>query len=275
MNPESNRIASEKIRSEVASEMSEKLDEQVEAATDQLSKMVLGPLGKMKLDPQVIDMQTTDSRLLARYRLAGDWQLAAFTPRPRAPRSSLMSVQAHQSAINNTLEQLVPRDEPMPIDEVITRAANMFGQSIEIPDDVPGNVTIQFARTRPITIEIEENRLWVTLRVVRLSRPDSAALTNFIVRAAYRPEASGLQASLVREGHLRISGPGMSMRERLPARAVFNKVLSPNRKLPMTMPSLVDHPAMRGLAISQFELRDGWIGIAVSEENSPRIALKP
>ncbi|WP_149752507.1 hypothetical protein [Rubripirellula obstinata] len=275
MKPVSDRIASDKIRGQVASEMDQKLDEQIESATDQLSKMVLGPLGKMKLDPQVVDMATTDSRLLARYRLAGDWQLAAFTPRPRAPRTSLMSVQAHQSAVNNTLEQLVPRDEPMAIDEVITRAASMFGQSIEIPEDVPGNVTIQFARTRPITVEIEENRLWITLRVVKLSRDDSAALTNFIVRAAYRPEASGLQASLVREGHLRISGPGMSMRERLPARAVFNKVLSPNRKLPMTMPSLVDHPAMQGLAISQFELRDGWIGIAVSEDNAPRIALKP
>ncbi len=275
MKPVSNRIASEKIRRQVASEMDQQLDQQIEKATDQLSKMVLGPLGKMKLDPQVIDMATTDARLLARYRLAGDWQLAAFTPRPRAPRTSLMSVQAHQSAVNNTLEQLVPRDEPMAINQVITRAGNMFGQSIEIPEDVPGNVTIQFARTRPITVEIEDNRLWITLRVVKLSRDDSAALTNFIVRAAYRPEVNGLQASLVREGHLRISGPGMSMRKRLPARAVFNKVLSPNRKLPMTMPNLVDHPAMKGLAISQFELRDGWIGIAISEDNAPRIALKP
>lgn len=275
MKPQSVRIASSKLRQQVAKEMDQQLDEKVDAATDQLSKMVLGPLGKMKLDPQVIDMQTTSSRLLARYRLAGDWQLAAFTPRPRAPRTSLMSVQAHQSAINNTLEQLVPRDEPMPIDDVIVQAANMFGQTVEVPEEVPGDVTIQFARTRPITIEIEENRLWVTLRIVKLRRGDSVPLTNFIVRAAYRPEASGLQAHLVREGHLRISGPGMSMRERLPARAVFNKVLSPSRTLPMTMPSLVQHPSMQGLVISQFELRDGWIGIAVSEEQAPRIALKP
>ena len=275
MKPHSNRIASGKLRQQVAAEMDQQLDQKVDAATDQLSKMVLGPLGKMKLDPQVIDMQTTPSRLLARYRLAGDWQLAAFTPRPRAPRTSLMSVQAHQSAINNTLEQLVPRDEPMLIDDVIVQAADMFGQTIDIPEDVPGDVTIQFARTRPITVEIEENRLWVTLRIVKLRRGDAIPLTNFIVRAAYRPDASGLEAYLVREGHLRISGPGMSMRERLPARAVFNKVLSPNRKLPMTMPSLVQHPSMQGLAISQFELRDGWIGIAVSEAQAPRIALKP
>tara|TARA_R110002111_G_scaffold189645_1_gene254934 strand:+ start:44 stop:619 length:576 start_codon:yes stop_codon:yes gene_type:complete len=185
-----------------------------------------------------------------------------------------MSVQAHQSAINNTLEQLVPRDAPMPINEVITRAASMFGQSIVIPEDVPGDVTIQFARTRPITAEIEDGRLWVTLRVVKLSREEGMALTNFIVRAAYLPKADGLQASLVRDGHLRISGPGMSMRERLPVRAIFNKVLSADRPLPMTLPSLVDHPAMEGLAISQFELRGGWIGIAISESDAPRVAMQ-
>ena len=49
------------------------------------------------------------------------------------------------------------------------------------------------------------------------------------------------------------------MRERLPVRAIFNKVLAADRPLPMTLPGLVNHPAMAGLAISQFELRgDGW-----------------
>ena len=165
-------------------------------ATDQLSKMVLGPLGKMQLDPQVVDMQTTGSRLLARYRLAGDWQVAAFTPRPRAPLSSLMSVQAHQSAINNTLEQLVPRDEPMLINEVIQRAAKMFGQTIEVPEDIPGNVTIQFARTRPITTEIHDGKLTVTLRVVKLSRHPWQGADEFH-RSCHLPSRSQWAASLL------------------------------------------------------------------------------
>ncbi|TWT50598.1 hypothetical protein Pla22_33410 [Rubripirellula amarantea] len=272
MKPASSRIVSNQIRSQVASEVDTKLDEQVDIASEKLSKMVLGPLGRMKLDPQVIDMQTTEQRLVARYRLAGDWQLAAFTPRPRAPRTSLMSVQAHQSAINNTLEQLVPREEPMSISDVAVHAADMFGQSIEIPADVPDDVVIQFARTRPITVEVEDGKMWITLRVTKLKRGESLRLTNFIVRALYRPEANGLQASLVRDGHLRISGPNMSMRERLPVRAIFNKVLSADRPLPLTLPALVQHPSMEGLAISQMELRDGWIAIAVSEHNEPKVA---
>ncbi|QDT05464.1 hypothetical protein K227x_38640 [Rubripirellula lacrimiformis] len=272
MAPISNRMASSKIKQEVASEMQGRLDEQVSSATDQLSNLVLGPLGKLKLDPQVIDMQTTNDRLLARYRLAGDWQLAAFTPRPRAPKSSLMSLQVHQSAINNTLEQLVPRDQPMPIEDVIAHGAGMFGKEFSMPEDMPEGVTIQFARTRPITVEIEDGKLWVTMRIVRLSQGTRVDLTQFIVRAAYIPQVDGLDASLVRDGHLRISGPGMSMRERLPVRAIFNKVLAASRPLPLTLPVLTQHPAMKGLAVSQLELRGGWVAIALSEENAPRVA---
>jgi len=220
-----------------------------------------------------MDMQTTDQRLLARYRLAGDWQLAAFTPRPRAPTTSLMSMQVHQSALNKTLEKLIPRDEPMPIRDVLRKSAEILGQlDAQAPDDFPEDVAVQFARTRPITIEIEDGQLWVTLRILRLNRGERVALTQFIVRAAYKPQIDGLQVSLVRDGHLRISGPGMSMRERLPVRAIFNKVLSPNRSIRLTPPQIFAHQAAENLVVSQLELRDGWIGIAVSDSGAPRIA---
>ncbi len=273
---QSNRIANRRIRSQVGGEIDSQLDNRVGQATEKLSQMVLGPLGKLQLDPKVTDMQTTDSRLLARYRLAGDWQLAAFTPRPRAPQSSLMSLQVHQSAINNTLEQLVPKDKPKLIQEIVSDGLVMFGQTdAALSDDFPDDVTVQFARTRPITIEVEQGQLWVTLRVMRLTRGERLDLRRFIVRAQYRPQYDGLHAMLVREGHLQISGPRMSMRQRLPLRAIFNKVLSPNRPFHLTLPQLTQHPAAEGLAVSQLEMRDGWIAMAISEATAPRIALRP
>ena len=268
------RLSNREVRNRVELEIDERLQQQVDEAAAKLSEMVLGPLGRLRLDPQVTDMQTTDKRLVARYRVAGDWQLAASTPRPRALSSSLMSVQVHQSAFNNTFEQLVRSDAPVSLREMIQNGVATFGYSdFEMPDDIPEDVTIQFARTRPITIEIQDGRLWVTLRVLRLTRGERHELTQFIVRAAYRPVLDGMQATLVRDDHLRISGPRMSMRERLPVRAIFNKVLSPNRPIVLTAPRLTEHPGVKGLAISQLELRNGWIAMSVSEENAPRIAL--
>ena len=180
----SNRIANDKIRVQIESELKTELDDRLTEATSRLNEMLLGPLGKLKLDPQVTDMQTTDQRLLARYRLAGDWQLAAFTARPRAPRTSLMSIQVHQSAINNTLEQLVPRAETLTLAEMVRGGAATFGQAeITLPEDIPEDVTIQFAPTRPITVEIEDGQLWVTMRIMKLSRNERLDLTRFIVRA--------------------------------------------------------------------------------------------
>ncbi len=170
------------------------------------------------------------------------------------------------------LEQLIPRQTLMSIDETVDQAASVFHKEVKFKEALPEGVMIQFAKTRPVTVEIEEGKMWITLRVVQLSRGHRLNLTNFIVRAVYQPEVNGLQARLVRQGHLRISGPGMSMRERLPLRTIFNKVLSPDRPFPVTLPNLVSNPLATGLAVSQLELRAGWIGLAVSETDAPRIA---
>lgn len=274
--PQANRIANRTMQDRVESEIETMLTSRHEQATEQLRRIALGPLGKMQLDPKVTDLQSTDDRLMARFRIAGDWQMAAFTPRPRAPGSCLMSIQVHQSAANNVLAQLVPRGQPMPIHELLLEMCRTFGQEeISMPDDVPKDVTIQFAETRPITVEMQDDRLWITLRIVRLRRSDSVDLTQFIVKAAYKPHVEGTQASLVRDGHLRISGPRMSMRERLPARTIFNKVFSTNREIPLVAAQWQDHPGITGLAISQFELRDGWLAVALSDADAPRIALTP
>ena len=272
--PRSNQIANQKMRLQIAETIDQTIESKIAEATGKLGQAVLGPLGRLELDPKVIDMQTTNKRLLARYRLAGDWQLAAFTPRPRAPRDSLMSVQIHQSAINNTLEQLVPSGEEKSVEDTISEALQVLGaKDTELPEDLPDDVTIQFSKTRPISVEIDDGQLWVTMRIVRLRRGDRMKLSKFIVRAAYKAQVEGMDVQLVRDGHLRISGSGMSMRERLPVRAIFNKVLSPNRSFPLTLPQLRDHEAVDGLAITQLEMRDGWIGLAVGKEDAPRMAL--
>ena len=269
-------IANRRVGVEVTSQLESQLTRQTDAATQRFDEIVLGPLGRLNLNPRVIDLETTDQRLIARYRVAGDWQLAAHTPRPRALSDSWMSLQVHQSAINNTLEQLLPRGDTKTFQQLFDETLDLFGQPREpLPDDVPADAAIQFATTRPITVEMEDDTLWLTFRVVELSQPGSRKLTKFIVRAAYKPVADGLQAHLIRDGHLRISGPGMSMRERLPVRAIFNKVLAEDRPLPLTADVMHQHPALDGLAVTQLEIRDGWLALAIGPSVQPRVARRP
>ncbi|MEO1616311.1 MAG: hypothetical protein AAFV88_10710 [Planctomycetota bacterium] len=272
----SNRIARGRIQSQLSSELSTEINSKVDEVSSVFSDSVLGPLTALQLQPKVIDMQSTTDRLIARYRMAGDWQLAAMTPRPRAIAGNLFSVQIHQSALNNTLEQLVPQNQLMPIRDVLTGCYEVLGiDASKLPSDLPEDTSIQFAKHRPITIEIEDGRVFITMRVIRLER-DRLRLKNFIVRAAYRPQFNGLEASLVRDGHLSISGPRMSMRQRLPVRTVFNKVLSPNRALPLSNGELLSQRCPEGTGVIQFELRDGWLGLAVGPQaRSGAIARRP
>ncbi|WP_430452153.1 hypothetical protein [Rhodopirellula europaea] len=268
-----NQRTRQQIRDEVTTQTQSELGTQTSKAEEKWDDLVLGPLGRLELSPTVIDLETTSERLIARYRLAGDWQLAAHTPRPRAWNDSWLSLQMHQSAINNTLEQILPRGEVKTFDQLYTDTFALFGkEGATLPEEVPGDAEIAFSPTRPMTIEIEDGKMWLTLRVVRLSQPGSPKLTRFIVRAAYKPEIDGRNARLVRDGHLRVSGPGMSMRQRLPIRAVFNKVLAEDRVIPLTTPKLIEHPAMQDLVVSQLELRDGWLALALSPEAAPSVA---
>jgi len=272
--PIAQRVSNDRIRNEVTQELQTQLLEKTSSADLRLDDLVFGPLGRLDLDPMVIDLKTTPRRLIARYRLAGDWQLASNTPRPRAWSDSWLSLQIHQSALNNTMERLLPTGQSKTIQRFHHDTMELFGREAgELPEEVPADAMIEFAATRPITIEVDDGKLSLTIRVVSLSQPDGAALRRFIVRGTYRPEINGLDAHLVRDGHLSISGPGMSMRQRIPLRALFNKILSESRTIPLTTARLIEHPAAQGLAISQLELRDGWIALAISPETSNRIAI--
>jgi hypothetical protein len=267
------RIANKRMRTQIVDGIDERLEAKVAKSTTRLNDVVMGPLHSLKLQPKVIEMQTTDDRLIARYRLAGDLQIGASTPRPRAPSDSLLSVQINQSALNNTLEKIVPQGTPTTIQAAFDNTLAIFGrQSMPLPADIPTDVQIQFTKARPITIEMEEGILWITMRVVELSREKGGKLNRFIVRAGYRPEIEGLRVSLVRDGHLRISGPGMAMRQRLPIRAIFNKVFSPNHNIPVTSESFANAESLADCAISQVEIRDGWMALAVSPAMREQIA---
>ncbi len=265
--PYAQRYSERRMRSQIENQLTESLKEQIDQAEQAFSSRLIGPLAMLGLSPTVVDLSTTEERLTVRYRLSGDWQLAAFTPRPRAPTHCMMSVQMHQSTLNNAMARLAPQGNAVLVDSAIRETMQVFGfEGRKATEELPDDVRIQFTSSRPVTVEIHEGRLDLTMRIIRLDQTDGISLRNFIVKASYIPHIDGLRPALVRDGHLNISGPRLSMGDRVAVRTIFNKVLSPNRSLELTSEQLRNHPAMEGLAITQFELRDGWIGFAIGDE---------
>ncbi len=269
------RILQRTIATQTDAEFDKQLDAQLQIAELSIEQKLIGPLRNLDLNPMVTDLQTTTHRLIARYRLASDNSLAANTPRPQAPSDSLLSIQMHQSAMNNGFGQLGLSDHNWTLLELTQKLAKQFGQEpvTSIPSEIPSDVLIRFDGERPVLVEFLDGRLWLTLHVAMLTQPGRIELTDFVIRTSYIPAVTGLEAELVHEGLISVDGDRISARERLPLRMIFAKVFGARSTIPMVSPDLLKDPRTEGLAISQLILEENWLAIAISEVSSPHVAV--
>ena len=267
------RIVRRKIAAQADGEFDKELNKQFSQAEQQFQSKLFAPLSKMELNPVLVDMQTTDRRLLARYRVAGNEQLAAHTPRPSAPSDSHLSVQIHESALNNAIDQIHFDEGSGTIQQLSDKLAEALQQTPwKLSDDVPSNITVHFAHKRPITVEFREGKVWLTLRIDQLQQQDKMNLKKFIIVASYIPVVNGLHAELQLDGPVSVDGERLGVRERLPLRTIFAKVFAAHRTIPLVQSTLAGDRRAEGLSISQLDFHDGWLAMAVSNANSPHVA---
>lgn len=267
------RITRRNIAEQTDKEFDRQLATQMRSAENGFQSWVLKPLDRLELNPMVIDLETTENRLIARYRMAGDDQLAAHTPRPLAPADAYASVQIHESAINNAIENfgLSGRDWTLP--ELGQQLAYILNQTDwTFPAETPTDVTVRFDDARPITVEFQEGVMKLALRIQELRQGNQPSLNDFIIRTHYSPTANGLLAEFTHTGVISVDGKKLSMRERLPLRAIFAKVFAGRSTIPIIAPNLSKDPRAEGLAVSQQEIQDGWLAFAVSPISSPHVA---
>ncbi len=265
------RITRRLIAQEADAELDRRLDEGLSQAERELNDRIVGPLERMSLNPIVVSMNTSAERLTIRYRVAHEMQMAAYTPRPRAPSDSLLSMQVHQSTLNNTIEQIGLADKRWTLPELFERLGEVFQQSgWTLPEDVPHDITIRFNELRPATIELVDGRLRLSLHIAELSQPDRLHIENFTVVSHYVPLADGLRAELLRDGVVEIES--RANRDRLRLRVIFASIFVANPHIPLVSESWLNDPRAAGLAVSQVEIRDGWLSLAVSDAKSEQAA---
>jgi hypothetical protein len=259
----------------VASRASRRLDHEVQVrlaqAQERFRSKVLDPLDKLGLEPAALELQTTDDRATIRARLAGELQLAAFTPRPRAPGDSLLSLQIHESALNNILDRLELDGRRVGIRDLYRQLADAFGRAdVAIPEDLPDDVTVEFAPSEAVRVRCDGGQITLTIRLAELAQGNDRRWRHFTVEGHYRPDTSGLNADLVREGVVELAGERLGLRDQIALRAIFSKVLSRSRGLNLIPDHIVTDPRMADLTVTQFEVDSGWIGVAVG----PRLVAR-
>ena len=266
------RISQRMIAQETDAELDRQLNSNLQAAEQQFEQRLLGPLQRLKLNPTVASMHTTEERLTVRYRVASNLQMASHTPRPRAPTGSLMSLQFHQSALNNAIAQLGLSGRTWNIAELYAHIGGFFGEETwTLPEDVPEDVTIRFADTRPATVEMIDGRLQLVLRIAELKQPSRKLhIQRCLVKTNYMTIAAGLEAELVKDGVVEILSQRRS--DRLPLRLIFSKIFVSNPQIPLISRQWSEDERAQGLAVSQLDIRDGWLALAIGPADSPQAA---
>jgi len=262
------------VEDRVADNARHRLDQEVQQrlarAQENLQRDVVQPLAQLGLEPITLDMKTTADRVIARCRLAGDHQLAAYTARPRALDDSWLSLQVHQSALNNLLDQVPLHGAHGELRELVTQIARQMQLATpQLPEDLPEEVFVRLAEQDPVRVICADGHLRLEIRIAELATGDRR-WRNFTVRGYYLPDPSQREADLVRDGSIELVGPRMGLRDQVALRGIFTRVLSRNQRLSLLQGRLAEHPKLADLRVTQFVVTDGWLGISVGRSDGRR-----
>lgn len=263
----------QRVRRRASRQLDESVHQRLTGAEERIDTSVLEPLRNLAIDPQTVEMRTTKERATVRFRLASHRQLAAYTPRPRALKDSAMSLQLHESAANNVLHQLKLEDRRFELEALLQELASQLGiERTDIDDQLPEGVEVRLGNERPIQFEFDDGRVLVSIHLQELKVPRRKTYRNFIVRARYLPAIDGTNVNLEREGGIELISDQIRFRDQIALRGIFTKVMTRNHKLNVLRGRIQNNAQLNDLAITQFEARDGWIGISLGKQRRDRVA---
>jgi hypothetical protein len=260
--PEADREVESKVASRVKRQFDEESLARLEKLSDVLDRRVFQPLERMSLEPVTVSAETTEERIVTRLRLATDDQLGSSTPRPEAPVDSLLSLQAHQSALNNVLEQLELDGDTFTLAQLRKHLADKLNrpEMAEKTGD-EDDIEIAFAEHDAVNVQLVDGQVVLTLSVKSLGA-SSRRWFDFQVRVFFQPEVEGRTARLARDGVIQLIG-SMNMRSQIALRGIFSKTFHKDRPLVITPEAFETDPRYAQTAITQLAIDDGWVGFAL------------
>ncbi len=265
---EADREVDQKVATNAEQQLNAAVDRRLQEAEQLVRQELLAPLTKLELQAEPITLETNAMRATMRLRLAGLNQLGGHTARPQAPSDSVASLQLHESALNNMLDQLQLAGRSFTLPELI----HHLGQRISWPavpqqTDSPPDVTIAFAPTDPVRIRCQDGVVHVTLAVAEL-RQGQKRWHDFVVNATYAPMVDQLHLRLVRQGAIEIGGDTYKGQPEVVLRGIFSKVLVRERVVELVPNMIAEHPRLADLCITQCVIEDGWVGVAIGPDRA-------
>lgn len=259
----------------IATRVSKTLDQQSANFLEQAQQYhakVLHRAGGLGLKVEPIELRTTDTRLIARMRLANPAQLAAHTPRNRAPVDSVASLQMHESLVNNALEGLELGEgslTPGKLREILHQKLSVLPQKSEHQGRT---ATFLFDPAQPVQVVLDNGQIEVVLAFRELV-VERSRFSRFKVHAFFTPSATTQGVWLTQHEPVRIEGR-MRTARRAALHTVFGEIMPAGARRLLAATTPEQRERMSGLMVTQLVIDDGWLGLAIGPQAPGRVALR-
>ena len=217
-----------------------------------------------------MQLATTESEIVIRYRLAGRDQLAANTARPASSTQSMIAFQMHQSLINNAIARLGLNGESFNSQELADHLQKVLGVTRNTqPEGEQKEAQFKFAAHDPIRIDFEDNRVKIVINLDSLKVGDKARpMRRLSITAAYTIQADGMQVRLIQDTTgTRVTSRGKRLRigDRAVVSTVMKMLFEPTYSINALPEQFRDRPQAQSLIISRLVIHDGWLGVEMDD----------
>ncbi|WP_148076117.1 hypothetical protein [Bythopirellula goksoeyrii] len=276
-NQKNRHQAMSQVKAKVAYQARSRMDKEADPKLTELEQRfqdrVLAPFGNLALAAETVDMHTTAKRAVMQLRLANLDQLAAHTPRPSAPADSVLSMQLHETALNNALAGLELEGRRMTLHEVHALLAEKMGyENAQPPEDLPARAIVEFAPYDAVHVSFAEDRLELVMNIRELAHGRDK-IPNFEVHTFHRPVVDGLTVKLVQDETLQFAGRNLRTGHRVVLHSVMGKLFSRADEIAV-LKRLQSDKRLTGLMVTQLVIDDGWLGLALGPAAAQRTAWR-
>jgi hypothetical protein len=262
--PQVENYTRHRLESAIKRKFNTEIENQLSEMQSYLYSNMIEPLTALELEPTPLEMRSTDSRVIMRYRLAGFDQMGGNTARPRGLQNSLLSMQIHETALNNLLNRIELNGNEYTAQELTAHIANVFGW--QSTDSVQSrDATFEFAPFDPIRVTFAHGSAAVQLNLKRLRIGNGKTWKNLTATCNFIPQAEGGKILFVQDGSgVELTGHRLNLRDQVAVRAIFTALFKDQYELPI-LPKNISQKLGPSATITQLELNDGWIGLSVDK----------
>ena len=264
--PKTKMLLEQKIEQSASSQLQEGVESQVAQMQAYLKVNLMEPLISMDLNPEALQLATTKQRLIMRYRLAGIDQMAADSPRPADSNYDYLSLQLHQSLLNNTIERIEIESETFTPESLLKHLSEVIGFNPEKAQaDSKHEAEFVFANYDAIRVDFVEGKIRIELNLKSLRVGKGKTWRNITISSTYVPTVVGSQIKLAQEGMIGVKGKKFRIGDQIAVRAIFNVVLPDSYQFDAVPKKLAQRLNGYSLIVSKLNIADGWVGLTYDE----------